>query len=96
MKSVNDFPIDVFRVSASSPSIESANSRYCCGGGGGAGTAFFVLCRRGLAFIAAPLVVNVTCCGSPGTLVNVKLLPARFARNDIARGVPSSITVTAV
>ena len=38
----------------------------------------------GVFFIAAPPVVNMTFCGSPGTLVNVNLSPTFLARKDIA------------
>jgi hypothetical protein len=44
----------------------------------------FGLCFRGFLFIPPPPVVNETFCGSPGTLVNVKLSPTFFARSDIA------------
>src|SRR5712691_3551855 len=39
---------------------------------------------RGLALYEVPPVVNETFCGSPGTLVSVKLSPTFLARSDIA------------
>src|SRR6266480_4783576 len=46
----------------------------------------FALCFRwrGVAFIAAPFVVNEAICGSPGTVVSVRLSPTFLARIDIA------------
>ena len=46
----------------------------------------FALCfrTRGMVFIAAPFVVNEAICGSPGTVVRVRLSPTFLARIDIA------------
>src|SRR5205814_1595012 len=57
---------------------------YCfAGGGGGAPTFDFrgFLCFRGAG--EAPAETNETFCGSPGTLVSVKLSPTFLARSDI-------------
>src|SRR5260370_10357437 len=94
-----------FRLAVSSclrvlGSISSPALFYCFGVVAGVLVVLAVaLCFRcrGLAFIASPPpVVNVTICGSPGTLASVKLSPTFFARNYIAWGAPSIIIVTAV
>jgi len=44
----------------------------------------FTLCFRGFLFIAPPPEVNEIFCGSPGTLISVKLSPTFLTRSDIA------------
>jgi len=44
----------------------------------------FALCFRGFLFIAPPPEVKEIFCGSPGTLISVKLSPTFLTRSDIA------------